>query len=71
MTEPDATGIGGPAATAGAALPLTGETVVVTGLITGSLAALSRNEMNELIERAGGRAPRARDEPAGSSAHRR
>ncbi|GLW69668.1 DNA ligase 2 [Kitasatospora phosalacinea] len=36
--------------------PLAGEAVVVTGSMTGPLAALSRNEMNELIERAGGRA---------------
>ncbi|MGF1431065.1 NAD-dependent DNA ligase LigA [Kitasatospora sp. LaBMicrA B282] len=36
--------------------PLTGEAVVVTGSMTGALAALSRNEMNELIERAGGKA---------------
>lgn len=31
-------------------------TVVVTGAMTGALEKLSRNEMNELIERAGGRA---------------
>jgi DNA ligase (NAD+) len=30
-------------------------TVVVTGAMTGALEKLSRNEMNELIERAGGR----------------
>ncbi|RPE29602.1 NAD-dependent DNA ligase LigA [Kitasatospora cineracea] len=36
--------------------PLSGEAVVVTGSMTGALAALSRNEMNELIERAGGKA---------------
>ncbi|MER5639074.1 NAD-dependent DNA ligase LigA [Kitasatospora sp. NPDC002227] len=36
--------------------PLAGEAVVVTGAMTGPLAALSRNEMNELIERAGGKA---------------
>ncbi|MEZ3178141.1 NAD-dependent DNA ligase LigA [Streptomyces pimonensis] len=35
--------------------PLDGMTVVVTGAMTGSLEKLSRNEMNELIERAGGR----------------
>ncbi|MYS87516.1 NAD-dependent DNA ligase LigA [Embleya scabrispora] len=34
--------------------PLTGKSVVVTGSMSGPLAALSRNEMNELIERAGG-----------------
>ncbi|MGN9781019.1 NAD-dependent DNA ligase LigA [Nonomuraea sp. ZG12] len=38
-----------------AELPLTGKTVVVTGSMTGKLAELSRNEMNELIERAGGK----------------
>ncbi|MFI7611425.1 NAD-dependent DNA ligase LigA [Nonomuraea terrae] len=36
--------------------PLAGLTVVVTGSMTGKLEALSRNEINELIERAGGRA---------------
>ncbi|MEU8929074.1 NAD-dependent DNA ligase LigA [Streptomyces sp. NPDC048409] len=36
--------------------PLAGMTVVVTGAMTGALEKLSRNEMNELIERAGGRA---------------
>ncbi|MFD5074149.1 NAD-dependent DNA ligase LigA [Streptomyces sp. NPDC058371] len=35
--------------------PLTGMTVVVTGGMTGPLEKLSRNQMNELIERAGGR----------------
>ncbi|MGW4383561.1 NAD-dependent DNA ligase LigA [Kitasatospora sp. NPDC004531] len=35
--------------------PLAGEAVVVTGSMSGPLAALSRNEMNELIERAGGK----------------
>ncbi|AUG80433.1 DNA ligase [Kitasatospora sp. MMS16-BH015] len=35
--------------------PLTGETVVVTGSMTGPLAALSRTEVNELVERAGGK----------------
>ncbi|NUQ99232.1 MAG: hypothetical protein HOY79_22670 [Streptomyces sp.] len=30
-------------------------TVVVTGAMTGVLEKLSRNQMNELIERAGGR----------------
>ncbi|MFJ9707080.1 NAD-dependent DNA ligase LigA [Streptomyces sp. NPDC101234] len=37
------------------ACPLAGMTVVVTGAMTGALEKLSRNEMNELIERAGGR----------------
>ncbi|MCF3185037.1 NAD-dependent DNA ligase LigA [Streptomyces polychromogenes] len=36
--------------------PLAGQAVVVTGSMTGPLAELSRNEMNELIERAGGKA---------------
>ncbi|MFE1289925.1 NAD-dependent DNA ligase LigA [Streptomyces sp. NPDC058751] len=62
MTEPGATppaapGEDGPDAeedeTAGG--PLAGMTVVVTGAMTGALEALSRNQMNELIERAGGR----------------
>lgn len=35
--------------------PLAGMTVVVTGAMTGPLEKLSRNQMNELIERAGGR----------------
>ncbi|MEU9760522.1 NAD-dependent DNA ligase LigA [Streptomyces sp. NPDC001834] len=38
-----------------AALPLHGMTVVVTGAMTGVLEKLSRNQMNELIERAGGK----------------
>ncbi|MGW3910925.1 NAD-dependent DNA ligase LigA [Streptomyces sp. NPDC005070] len=62
MTEPGATppaapGEDGPdaeeAETAGG--PLAGMTVVVTGAMTGALEQLSRNQMNELIERAGGR----------------
>ncbi|MFF9350471.1 NAD-dependent DNA ligase LigA [Streptomyces sp. NPDC014734] len=39
----------------GAGLPLDGMTVVVTGAMTGVLEKLSRNQMNELIERAGGK----------------
>jgi DNA ligase (NAD+) len=39
-----------------AAGPLDGLAVVATGTMTGRLAALSRNEVNELIERAGGTA---------------
>lgn len=35
--------------------PLAGKTVVVTGSMTGVLAEKSRNEMNELIEAAGGK----------------
>ncbi|MDX3066718.1 MULTISPECIES: NAD-dependent DNA ligase LigA [Streptomyces] len=42
---------GGPSAD----LPLGGMTVVVTGAMTGALEKLSRNQMNELIERAGGK----------------
>jgi DNA ligase (NAD+) len=64
MTEPgaafaptaSATGDEGTsAAPAPADGPLTGMTVVVTGAMTGPLQQLSRNQMNELIERAGGR----------------
>ncbi|MEV6208036.1 NAD-dependent DNA ligase LigA [Kitasatospora sp. NPDC051914] len=44
------------AATGEAAGPLAGEAVVVTGSMTGPLAELSRNQINELIERAGGKA---------------
>ncbi|MEU4878331.1 NAD-dependent DNA ligase LigA [Streptomyces sp. NPDC021608] len=60
--ETEATGAGkattgGEGATGGAGGgPLAGMTVVVTGAMTGALEKLSRNEMNELIERAGGRA---------------
>lgn len=36
-------------------LPLAGKTVVVTGSMVGPLAALSRNDMNELIEKLGGK----------------
>ncbi|WP_372351701.1 NAD-dependent DNA ligase LigA [Streptomyces sp. KL116D] len=59
MTEPGATP---PAeetadeADTAAAGPLAGMKVVVTGAMTGPLEKLSRNEMNELIERAGGKA---------------
>lgn len=35
--------------------PLAGKTVVVTGSMVGALAALSRNDMNELIEKLGGK----------------
>ncbi|WP_405363641.1 NAD-dependent DNA ligase LigA [Kitasatospora sp. NBC_00085] len=40
----------------GASAPLAGQSVVVTGTMTGPLAELSRNAVNELIERAGGKA---------------
>ncbi|WP_162930998.1 NAD-dependent DNA ligase LigA [Streptomyces sporangiiformans] len=65
MTEPGATppsaaaadDSGGAAQSEGSADgPLAGMTVVVTGAMTGPLEKLSRNQMNELIERAGGRA---------------
>ncbi|MET8879660.1 NAD-dependent DNA ligase LigA [Streptomyces rubiginosohelvolus] len=39
----------------GFTLPLAGMTVVVTGAMSGALEKLSRNQMNELIERAGGK----------------
>lgn len=64
MTEPGATpprpadtdGADGATAEApGDGGPLAGMKVVVTGAMTGNLERLSRNEMNELIERAGGR----------------
>ncbi|MFI7642243.1 NAD-dependent DNA ligase LigA [Nonomuraea sp. NPDC049400] len=60
MVEPGAAPDDSPADSLGgdttAALPLTRMAVVVSGAMTGALAELSRNEMNELIERAGGRA---------------
>ncbi|TMR14085.1 NAD-dependent DNA ligase LigA [Nonomuraea turkmeniaca] len=57
MTEPGVAGAGGSDDDVTAAeLPLNGMSVVVTGAMTGALDALSRNEMNELIERAGGKA---------------
>ncbi|WP_316764986.1 NAD-dependent DNA ligase LigA [Streptomyces herbicida] len=64
MTEPGATPppsadaeteISGATTDAPAAGPLAGMTVVVTGAMTGPLEQLSRNQVNELIERAGGR----------------
>lgn len=39
----------------GGQAPLAGLTVVVTGAMTGPLAGVSRNEMNELIDAAGGK----------------
>ncbi|MFF0410559.1 NAD-dependent DNA ligase LigA [Kitasatospora sp. NPDC004745] len=54
---PSPVGAEEPAAEDGAGTgPLAGEAVVVTGSMTGPLATLSRNEMNELVERAGGKA---------------
>lgn len=55
VTEPTAPAAAS-SAEAAAEGPLTGESVVVTGAMTGALADLSRNAMNELIERAGGKA---------------
>ncbi|WP_440088529.1 BRCT domain-containing protein [Streptosporangium sp. LJ11] len=61
MTPPAAPGpdTGGPDTDAEASdvseLPLAGMSVVVTGAMSGALEALTRNQMNELIERAGGR----------------
>ncbi|WP_406335662.1 NAD-dependent DNA ligase LigA [Streptomyces sp. NBC_00203] len=66
MTEPGATppspaagddgdADGGPESVESVGGPLAGMTVVVTGAMTGALEKLSRNQMNELIERAGGR----------------
>ncbi|WEH38673.1 NAD-dependent DNA ligase LigA [Streptomyces sp. AM 2-1-1] len=58
-TEEPAAGTGdGSAADSGDGappLPLAGMTVVVTGAMTGALEKLSRNQMNELVERAGGK----------------
>ncbi|MCM2430951.1 NAD-dependent DNA ligase LigA [Streptomyces sp. RKAG337] len=59
LAEPAATASSaGPQSAGGDALelPLAGMTVVVTGSMTGSLAELARGAMNELIERAGGKA---------------
>ncbi|MEV4110279.1 NAD-dependent DNA ligase LigA [Nonomuraea sp. NPDC049695] len=55
MTEPGVTPASEAPDTA-VELPLASMSIVVTGAMTGPLAALSRNEMNELIERAGGKA---------------
>ena len=57
MTEPGATQTtAGDGAGGGQELPLAGMAVVVTGTMTGPLEGMSRDEMNALIERAGGRA---------------
>lgn len=55
-TAPAAAATGENVETGGDAGPLADEAVVVTGSMTGALAELSRNQMNELIERAGGKA---------------
>ncbi|MET7855651.1 NAD-dependent DNA ligase LigA [Streptomyces sp. NPDC005318] len=52
-TDADAAAAADSGVTAGQ--PLEGMTVVVTGAMTGALEKLSRNQMNELIERAGGK----------------
>jgi len=44
------------AGAAPSALPLAGMSVCVTGAMTGALAGMSRNDVNELIESLGGRA---------------
>ena len=60
MQQPDFTPPGAPAPDAAdgtaAQLPLVGMTVVATGAMSGPLERYSRNEINELIARAGGRA---------------
>lgn len=62
MTEPGATPPPPPGeeadeetAAAAEGAPLAGMTVVVSGAMTGALEKLSRNQMNELVERAGGK----------------
>lgn len=54
----EALGVTGATSTeaAPASTPLAGKTVVVTGAMTGPLATLSRNQVHELIETAGGKA---------------
>ncbi|GGL40491.1 BRCT domain-containing protein [Planomonospora parontospora] len=64
MTEPGAVAMSADPAVGGdgagnapaAALPLAGMAVVATGTMTGRPQELSRNQVNELIERAGGKA---------------
>ncbi|GAA4373379.1 NAD-dependent DNA ligase LigA [Actinomadura verrucosospora] len=57
MSEPGAAGPAGREAGAGAPdLPLAGMSVVVTGAMSGPLGGLSREQVNELVERAGGTA---------------
>ncbi|MFB7864842.1 NAD-dependent DNA ligase LigA [Streptomyces sp. NPDC056069] len=53
MSEPERPGVATPVVAEG---PLAGRTVVVTGRMTGRLEGYGRTQMNELIERAGGRA---------------
>ncbi|MEV0150313.1 MULTISPECIES: BRCT domain-containing protein [unclassified Nonomuraea] len=57
VTEPGAAAAApGTAPADGPELPLAGMSVVVTGAMTGPMEAQSRNEVNELVERAGGKA---------------
>ncbi|XRQ14665.1 NAD-dependent DNA ligase LigA [Actinomadura welshii] len=55
-TGAPATNPEGQEADGGTDLPLAGMSVVATGAMSGPLGGLSRNQVNELIERAGGRA---------------
>ncbi|AQZ68480.1 DNA ligase [[Actinomadura] parvosata subsp. kistnae] len=55
MVEPGATPPSEEPEAPAEGLPLASMSVVVTGAMTGPLAALTRNEVNELIERAGGK----------------
>ncbi|NJP93643.1 NAD-dependent DNA ligase LigA [Nonomuraea sp. FMUSA5-5] len=55
MVEPGATPPSEEPKAPAEGLPLASMSVVVTGAMTGPLAALTRNEVNELIERAGGK----------------
>ncbi|MGH3243958.1 MAG: BRCT domain-containing protein, partial [Spirillospora sp.] len=59
LTEPGATGPAEPSdgeSGEEAGLPLAGMSVVATGSMSGPLEGLSRTQVNELIERAGGKA---------------
>ncbi|MFI0370011.1 NAD-dependent DNA ligase LigA [Actinomadura sp. 1N219] len=56
LTEPGATGPAEPAGDEASGLPLAGLSVVATGSMSGPLDGLSRTQVNELIERAGGKA---------------
>lgn len=56
MTEPGAASPTAAQDDSTTGLPLAGMSVVVTGTMTGPLANLSRTQMNDLIERAGGKA---------------
>ncbi|MFF7636008.1 NAD-dependent DNA ligase LigA [Kitasatospora sp. NPDC008050] len=55
-SEPAAGAVGGGTRAGQPAGPLAGQSVVVTGTMTGALGDLSRTEMNELIEHAGAKA---------------